>query len=102
MHGNHSDVIKYEKQEIFVSLWHQQHHQHIFLRGKFGKTLINLLTRMVDRLGEVNVTKVAGTLSHVAGTGLTAAAPVHGTLSGVHQATQLRSPALVYLEILQW
>ena len=54
---------------------------------------------MENRLGEVNVPKVARTLGHVAGTGLTPAGPVHGALPGVHEAPELGSATLIHLGI---
>ncbi len=50
---------------------------------------------MEDRLGQVYVSEMAGTLGHVAGAGLAAGGAVHRPLTRVHQAAQLGPPALV-------
>lgn len=49
---------------------------------------------MKDWLGEIDVTKVTGTLGHVARASLTAGVPVDDTLTRVHEATQLGPAAL--------
>ncbi len=54
---------------------------------------------MEDRLGEVDVAEMAGTLGHVAGAGLAAGGAVHRPLTRVHQAAQLGPPALVSFRI---
>ena len=49
---------------------------------------------MKNRLGQVDVTKVAGALRCVAGTGLATGGAVYGALSRIHQTAQLGPPAL--------
>lgn len=47
-----------------------------------------------DRLGEVDMAEVSGTLCHIAGAGLAAGVAVNDTLAWVHEPTQLRPPTL--------
>ena len=54
---------------------------------------------MEDRLGEVNVPEVSRTLGHIPGAGLAPAGPVHGALSGVHEAPELGSAPLIHLGV---
>lgn len=51
-------------------------------------------------LSKVQVAKVSRTVSHIAGTRGATSVPVNAALPGVHQSTQLRSPILIHLRVL--